>query len=548
MQRLYKYISLKPELFTILGLGILFYFLFFHNIWAYPLMDTDETRYVSMARDMFNTKDFLTLYLNGEYFFEKPPLFFWIEAVSFGLFGKINEFTARFPVAFLGSLVCFAVYFTGKKVVSRSYGVISSIILATSIEYSMLSKLAILDIVVASCIAFSLSFGIAVFFCRESRKKYYWWLFYMFSALAVMAKGIPGFVIPFGSIFLIALYAKKVKEIFKPVYIIPGVFVFLVLTLPWHIIMCKLHNPMFWNEYIIKHHVARFLGSKEIDRSQPFYFYFLTLLWGFFPWVISCSVVWFSKINKLSNKSFFANFGTTERFILYNIIIVLFTLFFFSLSETKLITYILPLYPSLAYLGGYVWFKYVENNENQKIINIVNYVLGGILILISIIGILSPMFLSNSLLSIIGSTKTFCILTSFACGFALILFTKKGIKTGAFASLVLFVTLFSAVATEKFYQIDYKFGQYELMKFARIAEEENVSLTTFKFGTKYSLIYYGKMPVIFGPQAGIWNLKKALEKKNNFVIIKNKHLSESNVKDFVIIKRGEKYTLIDKGN
>ena len=128
----------KPDLITVLGLSLLFFFVFFHNIWAYPLMDADETRYVSMARDMFNNKEFLTLYLNGEYFFEKPPLYFWIECLSFWIFRCINEFSARFPVALLGSMGCFLVYFMGKKIVSRSYGIVSSIILATSIEYSML--------------------------------------------------------------------------------------------------------------------------------------------------------------------------------------------------------------------------------------------------------------------------------------------------------------------------------------------------------------------------------------------------------------------------
>ena len=287
MEKLQKFITSNPDKITILGLCLLFYLIFFHNIWAYPLMDADETRYVSMARDMFQNKEYLTLYLNGEYFFEKPPLFFWIENLSFLIFGKVNEFTARFPVAFLGTSICFLVYFMGKKIISRSYGIISAIILATSIEFSMLSKLAMLDIVVSAFIALSLCFGIAIYFCRESRKKYYWWLFYIFSALAVMAKGIPGFVIPFGSMFFIAIYAKKFKELFKPIYIIPGIIFFLLITLPWHLIMFKMHNPLFWDEYIIKHHLSRFLGSEEIDRAQPFYFYLITLLWGFCPWVIS---------------------------------------------------------------------------------------------------------------------------------------------------------------------------------------------------------------------------------------------------------------------
>ena len=105
-----NFVKKYAEIFTILGLAVLFYFIFFFNIGNYALMDVDETRYVSMARDMFNTKDFMTLYLNGEFFFEKPPLYFWLECFSFALFGKVNEFTARFPVALCGTLICFLTY------------------------------------------------------------------------------------------------------------------------------------------------------------------------------------------------------------------------------------------------------------------------------------------------------------------------------------------------------------------------------------------------------------------------------------------------------
>ena len=287
----------------------------------------------------------------------------------------------------------------------------------------MLAKLAILDIVVSFCIAFSLSFGLATFFCRESRKKYYWWLFYIYSAFAVLAKGIPGVVIPFGSIFFIALVSKNIKELFKPIYLLPGVILFLLITLPWHIIMFKLHNPLFWNEYIIKHHLSRFVGSEEINRTQPFYFYFITLLWGFLPWFLSCVSVWVLKI-----KNIFKNLNlqsNQNRFLLYNFIIVIFTLLFFSLSETKLITYILPLYPALACLGGYVWWKYITESKNEKIINFTNFLLGGILTKVSIVAIFAPIFIPKELLNDVGSTRIICLLISFICGAGLILFTKR---------------------------------------------------------------------------------------------------------------------------
>ena len=86
MSKIKDFVLKHQELFTLFGLGILFYFIFFHNIWSYALMDVDESRYVSMSKDMFNTKDFLTLYLNNEFFFEKPPLYFWGECLSFAVF------------------------------------------------------------------------------------------------------------------------------------------------------------------------------------------------------------------------------------------------------------------------------------------------------------------------------------------------------------------------------------------------------------------------------------------------------------------------------
>lgn len=550
MENILNNIKKYSNFYTILGLSIIFYFIFFHNIWAYALMDVDESRYVSMAKDMFNSKDYLTLYLNNEFFFEKPPLYFWGECLSFKIFGQINEFTARFPVALYGTACCFLVYIMGKKIISRLYGVISSLILATSLEFVILAKFAILDIVVTACICFSVCLGMAVYFCRESRKKYYWWLFYLFSGLAVMAKGIPGFIIPFGSMFFISLFSGKFKEIFKPIYFIPGTIIFLLITLPWHIIMLKTYDPLFWNEYILKHHLARFLGDKVINREQPFYFYFITLLWGFFPWVLSCATVWIKNLlviirEKKINFSI-NNLSTSQRFILYNSIIALFTLFFFSLSGTKLITYILPIYISLSFIGGYIWYNCITKNEHENIIRKTAYIIGGILLLAGILGIFTPLFLPEQLYLDIECAKTFTITTTFACGLATILFSRKKINAGIFASFVIFITLFSAIGTKKVFEIDYKFGQDDLIEFAQFTKDNDLTLTAFGFGRRYSLIYYGDKPVRFGVELTPEDLKNELERENNLVIVKNKDLPKYDENLFYIIKKGRKYALIEE--
>ena len=271
---------------NILSISILFVvciFVYFWNIGAYPLMDVDETRYVSIAKHMFLSKDYLTLFLNGEYFFEKPPLYFWSECLSFGVFGHINEFTARFPCAMYALLLTLGVYFTGKRVVSLKFGLISALILATSLEFTMLSRYAILDIVVTSLIGLSVLSGFFTQFAQDKNKKYFWWIFYIFSGLAVLAKGIPGFVIPFGVMFFVSLFNKTFKQCFKPLYMIPGVILFLLITLPWHIVMLNQYDPLFFNEYIMKHHISRFLYANEINRARPFYYYIVVLLWDTIP-------------------------------------------------------------------------------------------------------------------------------------------------------------------------------------------------------------------------------------------------------------------------
>lgn len=534
------------EFCTILGICILFYFIFFHNIWSYALMDVDESRYVSMAKDMFNTKDFMTLYLNKEFFFEKPPLYFWSECLSFAFWGKITEATARFPVALYGAITCLLTYILGRKIISRPFGLVSSLILATSLEFLILAKFAILDIVVASCVTFSLYFGILTYYVKEKNKKYMWWLFYIFSALAVMAKGIPGFVIPFGSMFFVSLYSKNFKDIFKPQYFIVGFVLFFGITLPWHITMLNIHDPLFFNEYIMKHHVSRFLGSGELGRQQPFYFYFLTILWGFFPWIVSTLTV---LIRKLIKWDFgFRGKNDTQKLMVFAGIIAIFTLLFFSSSKTKLITYILPIYPALALLGGLIWTNYIQKGEYSKIINKTVYALGAIFIIAAIAALFTQYYLPADLNADISSAKPLCIALLFLTGLLSIFFAKREKFVGVFVTYILFMTFLSAFGTGIFFNIDYKFGQNDLMQFAKIAKEQNKTICCYKFTHKYSLIYYrdGDKPIIYGGDFNINDLRNELSKKDNFVIIKKKQIDDSIKQlNYNIVSEGRRYVLIE---
>lgn len=554
MEKFFDFIKKHGDLFTFLGLLIVCYFIFFFNIGNYPLMDVDETRYVSMARDMFHCKDFLTLYLNGEFFFEKPPLYFWGECLSFAIFGKVTEFTARFPVALYGTLSTLLLYFTGKKIVSRRFGVISALILATTLEFVILAKFAILDIVVTTCVGFSVMFGFLTQFVQDKNKKYMWWLFYIFSGLAVMAKGIPGFVVPFAVMFFVTIANKTFKQVFKPQYILPGFLLFFLIVLPWHLIMFKIHDPLFFHEYIIKHHIERFLNSNEINREQPFYFYILTVLWGLVPWIFSAIAVGITKLKSIK-KFNVTELSNPQKYLLFNAIAFVVTMLFFSSSSTKLITYILPVYFFTACILGFVWEDYMFNKKYEKPINITVYILGGICILAGILTCFAKFVLPAQTYSDLLTIKWFCIILVLAFGISSILCAIKKHPKGVFACYVLFILITSAFGTKLFYNMDYKFGQNDLMRFAKYAHENGKKVAVINDERKYSVVYYYGIPtdmdsrnilfITLNDKEEMKQLGHILDDKNIVAIIRKKQYQEiDKTFDFDVILEGRKHLLV----
>lgn len=543
----FDFIKKHPDLFTFFGLCIIFYFIFFFGIGSYSLMDIDETRYASMAHDMFRSKDFMTLYLNGEYFFEKPPLYFWLECLSFGLFGKVTEFTVRFPCALMGALSCFIVYFVGRKVVSGRYGLFSALILAGSTEFFILSKFAILDIVLCFCTTFAIFFGFMTLFCKEQNKKYFWWLFYIFSGLAVLAKGIPGFVLPFGTLFFSYITAKKFKELFKPSYFIVGTIIFLAIVTPWHIAMLQKHDPLFFNEYIMKHHIARFTTSAELGRKQPFYFFLLTILWGFFPYILpallSCKT-WFKKIIQTFKNGFcFPIFNNTQKFITLNFIGALLTLAFFSASSTKLVTYILPIFPFLACLTAGIFEQYSEKSEYKKPIDVSSRILGFIFVLAGIAAPVSYMFIPKIITDTLGGGTVFLPIMFIVLGIYLIF--APNFKNGVISALTALIIFLSAIGIPVGFNVDFAFGQNDLIKFAKYAAQNENQLASFGFGRRFSLNYYNGKHVIYEQFPIYERLTPLLNDKNTVIVVKNKDMEEhSKNTKFTIIEHGIKYSLI----
>ena len=218
-----------------------------------------------------------------------------------------------------------------------------------------------------------------------------------------MSKGIPALAIPFGGAFICSLCTGKLKEFFKPKYFLTGILLFSIIVLPWHIIMLKLHGSAFFDEYIIKHHLQRFINSAEIGRKQPFYYYFLVILWGFVPWTFSMIATFIERFKNIKTNKFYSKYkcfndlDNTHKLIYISWIFVFWILLFFSASSTKLPTYILPIYYPLAIIMGLVWKDYTEEKQHVKAINFSVIFVAFLSIFAAFLSIFSKKFLNFGL-------------------------------------------------------------------------------------------------------------------------------------------------------
>jgi len=339
-------------------LGLVFAVLFAIGLGNYPLQVPDEARYSEIPREMVLSGDYVTPRLNGVKYFEKPPLFYWLQASAIKAFG-LNEWSLRFWVACLGVIGCLATYAAGRQLFGRQTGVIAAGVLATSVLYFVMAHTITLDMAVSVL----MSAALLSFLCAQSTTlsgKQRWLLymvFYIFCALSVLTKGLMGLVLPGAIIFLWMVLTKR-WVILKQMHLIQGILLFLLVAAPWHI-LAQIRNPEFTQFYIVEQQFLRYL-TDYANRYQPAWFFIPILLMGFFPW--SC-FIW-QLIKQGWNKIKAPQTYPQEAFL---IIWIVFIFVFFSVSKSKLVPYILPVFPALALLfAQYV----VESFKNNLTINL----------------------------------------------------------------------------------------------------------------------------------------------------------------------------------
>ncbi|WP_373532458.1 ArnT family glycosyltransferase [Vampirovibrio sp.] len=338
------------------------FILFFLKLGSYPLFDLDEPRYAEAAREMLESGNWVTPYFNYEVRFEKPVLFYWLIALAYKWFG-LSEFSARFFSAVGASAIVGMVYAFGGHFISRQYGLYSALILATSILFIGIARMSITDMTLA---CFMTGTTLCLFLAAHKNLK--WWLAAgAVAGLGILTKGPVALILP-GAIFtLYTLVTAQFKRCLLNRWLPLALLIALLIAGPWYVAIYLENGPIFIESQFMNN-VTRF-SDVVSGHQQPPYFYPLVLIVGFLPWTLylpaAIAQLWHDF--RTNHRPWIAHSHFPYLISLYSALWIAFIFIFFSLGSTKLLTYILPLFPALALLTATAWHRFISEDKGSTL-------------------------------------------------------------------------------------------------------------------------------------------------------------------------------------
>ena len=320
--------------------------LYFAALGSFPLFEPDEGRYAEIPREMLATGDLLTPRLDGVLYFEKPPLYYWLNAGALATGAPMETAVRLWSVLFAlgGAGLAYAL---GREMSGAPAGLAAAAALATSPLYFALGRIATLDMTVT----FFLTATLACFWLAHGRprgvgERLLWYGMFAAAALAVLTKGLIGVVIPGAVVALYLLFTRRWR-VLAAVPWLGGILLFLAVAAPWHLWMAA-HHPRFLWFYFVHEHLLRY-ATDATHRWQPAWFFIPVLLLGFLPW----SGLTPAAATLGDNRTDPGEAGRNRRpALVFLACWAGFVFVFFSASRSKLIPYVLPALPPLAVLTG----------------------------------------------------------------------------------------------------------------------------------------------------------------------------------------------------
>ncbi len=339
----------------IIGLvGAVFFISFLGGV---HLFDWDEINFAEISREMLLTKEYTRVYVDFQPFWEKPPLFFWLQSSAMYLFG-IGEFAARFPNAICGVLTLIVLFNIGKTLYNTRFGLIWAGVYFGSILPHLYFKSGIIDPWFNLFIFCGLYYFILFHWkkngyegvdLKKSKWNYLFWGGFIIG-LGILTKGQVAFLIAGLTMFVYWIYQRFRFYINVPEFLFFTVAATLV-TLSWYGIETWKNGPWFIEEFN-KYQYRLFSTPDAGHKGFPGY-HFVVLLFGCFPAAIFC-IRSFFKMPKEELQSK-ADFKIWMKMLFWVVLIL------FTIVKSKIVHYSSMCYFPLTYLAAVSIYYIIEN-------------------------------------------------------------------------------------------------------------------------------------------------------------------------------------------
>jgi len=347
------------------ALVVLFLLVYILPLGTRPLITPDEMRYCEIPREMIQSGDWIVPHIDGVRYFEKPPLGYWLIAASLRAFGQ-NAWAARLPSALsVGVSTILVAALAFRFAGGRTAAGLAAVIFLTCFQVYALGTFNVLDSMFSACVTGAVT--ASYFWLQRTDERPRWPLLVVAGAccgLAFLTKGLLGLVLPALVIIPFAIWDGKWKAVFRAPWL--PLLVAVAIGLPWCLAIAK-REPDFWHYFLWVEHFQRFFTSKHGERVQPFWYLWVVLLLGTFPWNVLAGAVGVG-LRRL---------GLRDHFLRFLVCWAVVPFVFFELSKGKLGTYILPCYPPIALLIAVGLSRYVET-VGQQLIATASAILAGV--------------------------------------------------------------------------------------------------------------------------------------------------------------------------
>lgn len=348
------------------------------------IMEVDAAQYAAMSMEMSQTESFLHIKHLGNNYLDKPPLIFWLGALSIKLFG-INHFAYRLPNFLITLFGIFATYALGKRLYNKNTGILSAIVLASSQIYFLHNHDVRTDTILTNFVVIAIWQGYE--YLQTKKISNFIWAFTAVG-FAMLAKGPIGAVVPTMALGTHLLYKRDWKNIFNWRWIL-GIGIVLIVLSPmlWGLYTQYDLNPdahvngrtgvsglyfFFWEQSF-----GRITGENVWKDNSSYFFFTHNYLWEFLPWSLIGIMAMFTKFRNLILNKF--NYDNTNEMLTIGGFI--FPFIALSTSHYKLPHYIMVIMPMAAIFTASYLDSILSTSETRarKIFSAIQWVFSIIL-------------------------------------------------------------------------------------------------------------------------------------------------------------------------